>query len=57
MQRAVLIKRGRSQIIVTQEGQSMKWSDGGRRLELWQDEPLSLVKRWPLKNVAIVEGV
>lgn len=57
MPRAVIMKQGHSQIIVTQEGQSMKWSESGKRLELWQNEPLSLIKQWPLKNVAIVEGV
>ncbi len=39
--------------VVAEPGQFFTVSESGRRFELWQKEPLSLVKWWRTKSVQV----
>ena len=41
--------------ILVMKGQTLCWSESGKRLELWQDEPLLLLKRWSKSKVFIAD--
>ena len=41
--------------ILVMKGQTLCWSESGKRLELWHDEPLLLLKRWAKSKVFIAD--
>ena len=52
MKQALLVNGNR---IVVSKGQTLKWSETGKRLELWQEKPLTLLKYWNRSRVLIVD--
>ena len=41
-------------IVKASRGQFFCWSETGKRMELWQEEPLLLLKHWTRDRVLVV---
>ena len=50
--KAVILKD--NTIVKAGSGQFLCWSEKGRRMELWQEEPLRLLKYWLKDSVLVI---